>query len=87
MNNPAHPGEILKEYLKDITITDAALKLRVSRTTVSRLLNRKNSITIDMALRLAESLNTSPEFWINLQAQYDVEVCKHRKRPFVDKII
>jgi antitoxin HigA-1 len=74
MHNPLHPGEIVKDTLIDgasLSVTEAAYKLGVSRTALSRLLNGHSGISPEMAVRLSKLLNTSIEMWINLQAQYD----------------
>ena len=55
MYNPAHPGEILREYLGTVQVGVAAKKLRVARSTLSRLLNGRASFTAAMALRLADA--------------------------------
>ncbi len=75
MNNPAHPGEIIKEmYLKplDLTVTTAANSLGVTRKALSELINCKSGISTVMALRLSKAFDTSPEFWLNLQQHYDL---------------
>ena len=75
MHKPAHPGEILKElYLGplNLSVTDAAKALGVSRKTLSELLNRKSGISIPMSLRLSKAFNTTPELWLNLQQNYDL---------------
>ena len=74
MHNPLHPGEIVKDALIDgakLTVTEAAHKLGISRTALSRLLNCHAGISPEMALRLSKLLGTSIEMWINIQAQYD----------------
>ena len=74
MHEPLHPGLIVKNVLIDgaeLTVTEAAQKLDVTRTTLSRLLNGHAAISPEMALRLSKLLDTSIEMWINLQAQYD----------------
>lgn len=74
IHNPLHPGIIVKETLiegANLNVTEAAQKLGVSRTALSRLLNGHAGISPEMALRLSKLLNTSIELWINLQAQYD----------------
>lgn len=74
MHDPLHPGEIVKDALIDgagLNVTEAAQKLGVSRTALSRLLNGHAGISPEMALRLSKLLNTSIEMWINIQAQYD----------------
>lgn len=75
IHNPLHPGVIIKEVLidqTDFTITQAANRLGVTRTTLSRLLNQHSGISPEMALRLSKLLNTSIDMWINLQSQYDI---------------
>jgi addiction module HigA family antidote len=72
---PTHPGEmLLEEFLKPkkITQVQAAAKMRISFNRLNELINGKRGITADTALRLALLLKTSPEFWMNLQAQYDL---------------
>ena len=61
MHNPPHPGEVLREYLGDITITEAALKLGVNRVTRSRVVSGSSGISADMAYRLAQAFGTSAE--------------------------
>jgi len=70
--NPAHPGEVLKDYLGDMTVKDAAAHLRVTRATLSRILHGHAGISADMSLRLSAALCTSPEFWLKMQVQYDL---------------
>ena len=81
MFNPPHPGEILRElYLSDynLSVTAFALKLGVSRTTASELVNCKNGISADMALKLAKAFGTTPRFWLNMQQAYDLWQAKKR---------
>jgi addiction module HigA family antidote len=84
MHNPAHPGEILREYLGDVQVTEAAKRLRVARSTLSRLLNGRASFTAPMALRLADAFDTEPEMWLDLQQQYDLWQAAQRRRPKVE---
>ncbi|WP_039161136.1 HigA family addiction module antitoxin [Gallibacterium anatis] len=72
MYNPAHPGEILKEYIDGFSITEVAQKLHISRVALSRIINGKAAVSSEMALKLSQLLKTTPEFWLNLQAQYDL---------------
>lgn len=72
---PTHPGGILKrQYLEPlgIGVSQAALALGVTRKTLSKILNERGAITSEMALRLARAFNTTPEFWLNLQRNYDL---------------
>jgi addiction module HigA family antidote len=75
MYDPPHPGEILREdYLVPLglKVTRAARALGVTRKTLSAVLNERAGISPAMAHRLAKAFDTSPELWINLQAQYDL---------------
>ena len=79
MHNPAHPGEVLREWLPDgMTVTQAAQELHVSRVTLSKILNGKASITADMALRLAAWLSTTPDVWLEMQTQWSLWQAKQR---------
>lgn len=70
--NPAHPGEVLRDYLGSMTVKEAASRLQVTRATLSRILNEHAGITAGMSLRLSSALGTSPEFWLKMQLQYDL---------------
>lgn len=86
---PSHPGSILKrQYLDElhITISDFAAQIGVSRKAVSAIVNGHKSITPEMALRLAAALRTTPNVWINLQANYDLWQAAHAKPGLLDKI-
>jgi len=76
MFNPAHPGEILKELVIDsleLTITDVAKHLDVSRKTLSKVLNARGSVTPEMALRLELVFGKpSAEHWLRLQNAHDL---------------
>ncbi len=72
---PTHPGNILKEdYIQplSITIKDMAETLGVSRKTLSKIINKRGAITPDMALRLSRAFDTTPDFWLTLQKNYDL---------------
>lgn len=73
MHNPAHPGEVLREWLPEgMTVTKAAKELQVSRITLSRVLKGETGVTADMALRLSIWLGTSPDLWLGMQTQWDL---------------
>ena len=75
MHNPAHPGEILKELCLEplgLTVTRTAEALGVARKTLSELINAKSGVSPEMAIRLSKAFRTTPEFWLNLQQQYDL---------------
>ena len=81
MHNPPHPGEILREWLGDMSVIDAAQHLGVARATLSRVLNGSSGISADMALRLKAALGTSPEMWMGLQDDYELWQAAKGKRP------
>jgi antitoxin HigA-1 len=86
MHSPAHPGEILRDlYLMPlgVSITAAAEALGVTRKHVSEIVNGHAPVSADMAVRLAAALNTEPELWVNLQAQYDLWEAKQKAPPKV----
>lgn len=85
MYNPPHPGELLREYLGSVPVVEAARRLRVARSTLSRLLNGRASFTAAMALRLSDAFETEPGVWLDLQQQYDLWHASRRKRPRVEK--
>ena len=60
--NPAHPGEVLRDYLGEISVAEAATRLGVTRAHLSRILNGHAGVSASMSLRLSAALNTSPEF-------------------------
>ncbi len=70
--NPAHPGEVLRDYLGEVTVSEAAKRLGVTRAHLSRILNGHSSITAEMSLRLSSALGTSPDFWLRMQGQFDL---------------
>lgn len=73
MHNPAHPGEVLREWIpENMTVTQAAKELQVSRVTLSKVLNGKASVTAGMALRLSAWLGTTPNVWLGMQTQWDL---------------
>ncbi len=75
MHNPPHPGEVLKELCLDplnLTVTEAADALGVSRKTLSAILNGRAGISPEMAIRLSHAFGTSAESWLNQQMQYDL---------------
>lgn len=72
---PTHPGAILREDILptlNISQTEFADRLGVSRRTVSQVLHEHRPLTVDMAIRLAHFLGTTPESWLNMQQALDV---------------
>lgn len=87
MHNPPHPGEVLREWLPEgMTVTSAAEALRLSRVSLSKILNGKAGISADVALRLAAWLGTSPDLWTGLQVQFDLWQAEHSPRPEIQPL-
>lgn len=75
--SPVHPGEVLEEeFLKPLELSQhrLALDIGVDPRRINEIVLRKRSVTANTALRLARYFNSSPEFWLGLQAQYDLDV-------------
>ena len=75
--NPVHPGEVLlEEFLKpmDLSQNRLALDIGVHPRRINEIVLGKRSITADTALRLARFFGTSPQFWMGLQSDYDLDV-------------
>ncbi|MBZ0223370.1 MAG: HigA family addiction module antidote protein [Dokdonella sp.] len=80
MHNPPHPGEVLREWLTEITVTEAANRLGVTRVALSRVLNGSAAVSADMDLRLSKALGTTPGSWYAMQADYDLWQAQRRFR-------
>jgi antitoxin HigA-1 len=83
MFNPPHPGEILREEVikpLDVSVTEAARRLGVSRVALSRVLNEKAGISTEMAVRLGKALDSDAELWLRMQAAYDLWQAERRLR-------
>jgi addiction module HigA family antidote len=87
MFNPPHPGQVLREYLGKVSVTDAARHLGVTRASLSRILNGSVGISAEMALRLSEALDTSPELWTGMQTQYDLWQVSRKKRKKISRLV
>lgn len=75
MHTPPHPGEILRSLCMeplDLTVTEAAEALGVSRKTLSAILNGRAEISPEMAVRLSIALDTTAESWLAQQLQFDL---------------
>jgi antitoxin HigA-1 len=76
---PVHPGEVLREdFMKplNLSVNKLALELRVPATRIGEIVHERRRITAETALRLARYFHTNPEFWLNLQNFYDLEVSR-----------
>jgi antitoxin HigA-1 len=85
---PIHPGEILAEELEELGVspTELSRQIRVPANRVSQIINGKRAVTGDTALRLAHWFGTSPQFWMNLQALYDVRLAEQQAGTEIKKL-
>jgi len=75
MHSPAHPGRILEEmYIKphNLTITEVARALGVARKNLYAIINGQYAISVEMAFKLSKAFDTTPEFWLQAQMNYDL---------------
>ncbi|HEV2222054.1 MAG TPA: HigA family addiction module antitoxin [Candidatus Acidoferrales bacterium] len=85
---PVHPGEILREEFMrplGLSVNRLALELRVPVTRMAEIVHRRRAVTSDTALRLGRLFRTTPEFWLNLQTRYDLEIARDREERKVER--
>ncbi len=87
MFNPSHPGELIRDTIEGLraetrgklTLEEVAVGLGTTRKTLSAILNKRQSVTPEMALRLAATFrNTTAEFWLTVQERYDLAQARQR---------
>ncbi|MBI5083135.1 MAG: HigA family addiction module antidote protein [Acidobacteria bacterium] len=80
---PIHPGSLLRDELEEIgvSLNELARALRVPMNRISAIVNGRRAITVDTAMRLARYFGNSPQFWLNLQNAYDLEVAGVEMQP------
>src|SRR5664279_2246433 len=85
---PIHPGELLRDELGEIgvSLNELARALRVPMSRISAIVNGNRAITVDTAMRLARYFGTSPQYWLNLQSAYDLEVAEREIRPQIEDL-
>ncbi len=86
MYNPASPGELLREFLGKTTVTELACRIGVARATVSRILNGRTAMTVDLSIRLGQALGLTPDFFSKAQLQYDMWNELQKKRPKIKRL-
>jgi addiction module HigA family antidote len=91
MTNPCHPGEIIRDACLvglGLNVTEGAAALGVTRTTPSRIVNGKASISPEMAVRLSKAFGSTPGFWLRLQLNYDLaQIEKKASRIRVRRVV
>ena len=84
MHNPPHPGEVLRDtVLAELSVTEFARRLGVSRVALSRVINGRAAVSAEMALRLSAALGGSAESWLRMQAAYDLWRASRKRRPTI----
>jgi addiction module HigA family antidote len=86
MYDPAHPGELIRETIeglreetgKSLTIEEVAKGLMTTRKTLSAIINGKQGITPEMSLKLAKAFNTTAEFWLHAQENYNLAYARKK---------
>jgi len=89
MKNHPHPGELLREDVLvplGIEVTDAAQRLGMSRTTLSRVINGRAGISPDLAVRLERAGVSTARFWMTLQTNYELSRAEQRVQPRVRRL-
>lgn len=79
--NPVHPGEVLvEEFLKPLNLSQnrLAIEIGVPARRINEIVLRKRSVSADTALRLSRYFSTSPQFWLGLQTEYDLDIAADR---------
>jgi addiction module HigA family antidote len=87
---PIHPGETLREdFMKPLGLTASRLatELQVPVTRVNDIVRGRRAINADTALRLGRYFGTTPQFWMNLQANYDLEMAQDSRGPEIAESI
>ena len=86
--HPVHPGEVLlEEFLKPMNLSQnrLALDIGVPARRINEIVLGKRSVTVDTALRLARYFGTSPQFWLGLQMDYDLDVAIDAMEPLLKR--
>lgn len=87
MHNPPHPGEILQDtVLAEMTVSEFARRLGVSRVALSRVVNGRAAVSAELAIRLAAALGGSAESWLNMQVAYDLWQAQKKRRPKIQRL-
>ena len=89
MKNHPHPGALLREDVLlplGIEVTDAAQRLGMSRTTLSRVINGRAGISPDLAIRLERAGVSTARFWMTLQSNYELAQAERRVQPTVQRL-
>jgi addiction module HigA family antidote len=89
MHNPPHPGELLRDEVisaLDLSVTEAARRLAMSRVALSRVLNGKAAISPDLAVRLEQAGASTARAWLAMQANHDLWRALQHEQPAVQRL-
>ena len=87
MHNPPHPGEVLQDtVLRELSVTEFAKRLGVSRVALSRVVNARAAVSAELAIRLAAALGGSAESWLRMQVAYDLWRAAKKQRPKIERL-
>lgn len=93
MYNPAHPGKLIADILENgnlktgNSVTALAKHLGVTRAALSRVINGRSGVSVDMALRLQDALGVDVEMWLGMQMQRDLWVASRNRRKKVRSVV
>jgi addiction module HigA family antidote len=88
--DPVHPGDVLREdFMKPLGLTAYAIAKAIDSTpiTISLICRRKRAVSAEMALKLGRLFSVSPELWMGIQADYDLEVARLRRQGAIERRI
>ncbi|WP_432381246.1 HigA family addiction module antitoxin [Duganella sp. P38] len=87
MHNPPHPGEVLREYLGSLIVSDVATHLSMSALALQGIVDGDADISADIAYRLGDAFGTSPEFWAGMPLEYDLYQAGKLQRPKIERLV
>lgn len=85
---PVHPGELLQEILQDREMSQAAFAraIDVSPMRISHVIREERPVTAELALRFGRAFGQSPQFWLNLQSDYDLKIAERQIKASLSKV-
>lgn len=87
MYNPPHPGHVLREWIPEtMSVTSVAKALKISRVSLSKILNANSNISAEMAIRLSQWLGTSSDVWLNMQVKYDLWQAEQKSTVQIERL-
>jgi addiction module HigA family antidote len=90
MFNPVHPGRVLKNTVcredGGMSVTEFAKRLKVSRVTLSRVLNGHAGVSAELAIRLEAALGSSAQMWVGMQSGYDLAQARKQRHPKIERL-